>query len=52
MQERPLTVIRSDASSRKAGAFKGDDVLLLLRVLNNPSEADRWEPAARPLGEN
>ncbi len=34
MQEEPLTVIRTDASSRKAGAFKGADVLLLLRALH------------------
>ena len=38
MQEEPLTVIRSDASSRKAGAFKGTDVLLVLRALNNATD--------------
>jgi hypothetical protein len=51
MQEEPLSIIKLDASSRKAGAFKGDDVLLLLRTLNNPPEADglrRWKPPACP----
>jgi hypothetical protein len=38
MQEEPLAVIRSDASSRQAGAFKGADVLLLLQVLNNAAD--------------
>ncbi len=47
MQERPLTVIRSDASSRKAGAFKGDDVLLLLRALNPPASPERLAMAGR-----
>ena len=35
MQEEPISIIKLDASSRFAGALKGDDVLLLLRVLNN-----------------
>jgi hypothetical protein len=50
MQEEPFN-IKLDASSRFAGAFKGEVVLLLLRALNNPP-ADRWKPPARPSGEN
>ncbi len=38
MQEDPLSIIKLDASSRKAGAFKGDDVLLLFRTLNNAAD--------------
>ncbi len=38
MQEEPLNIIKSDASSRTAGTFKGDDVLLLLRALNNAAD--------------
>jgi hypothetical protein len=35
MQEGPIGKIKLDASSRKAGAFKGKVLLLLVRALNN-----------------
>ena len=38
MQEEPLTIIILDASSRFAGAFKGEVVLLLLRAFNNVAD--------------
>jgi len=38
MQEEPLSIIKLDASSREAGAFKGADVLLLLQALNNAAD--------------
>jgi hypothetical protein len=38
MQEEPLSFIKLEASSREAGAFKGADVRMLLRALNNAAD--------------
>jgi hypothetical protein len=48
MQEEHLSIIKLDASSRLAGAFKGEVVLLLLQALNN--EADGSLRLARLVG--
>jgi hypothetical protein len=44
MQEEPLTVIRSDASSRKAGAFKGEAIVYYASPLTRPPRlsGSRW----------
>jgi hypothetical protein len=38
MQEEPLSLRRSDASSRKAGALQGEVIVKLLLALNNAAD--------------
>ena len=38
MQEEPLRIIKSEASSRKAGALKGEAIDALCRALNNAAD--------------